>query len=170
MPPVLIVPGEVMTAGLPKNGAPTTEKVKPLGSPVALNWRLWLTPMAEAGGVSATAMELAVPLTSMTWGELGALSVSVMVSESWPVAIGTKVTEMVHVPRKATEPLQLFVVAKSVGLEPAMTTEEMFRAPAPVFVTVMVVGVESVPWLMAGKMTGFGATVTAGTAGGGCGA
>ena len=35
---------------------------------------------------------LAVPETLMTWGELGALSVRVRVSERGPVAVGTKVT------------------------------------------------------------------------------
>ncbi|MGB2670080.1 MAG: hypothetical protein WAO11_05095, partial [Candidatus Acidiferrum sp.] len=74
------------------------------------------------------------------------------------------------VPMEATEPLQLLVLAKSPGLEPAKATEEMLRAPAPVLVTVMVVGELVEPSEMAGKVTGFGATVTAGMPGGGGGA
>ena len=77
-----------------------TDQVTPAGSPVATNGMVWLTPIAETGGVRVRAMGgFAVPVTLMTWGELGALSVRVMVSERGPVAVGTKVTEIVHVPR-----------------------------------------------------------------------
>ena len=71
------------------------------------------------------AMAFAVPVTLMTWGESAALSVSVMVSERWPEAVGLKVTEMVQVPWEATMPLHEFVLVKSPGLLPPMSTEEM---------------------------------------------
>jgi len=163
------MPGEVTTEGLPKKGAPMTDQVTPLGSPVAVKEMVWLTPMAEAGGVRLRTMGLAVPLTLMTWGEVGALSVMVMVSERAPESEGVKLTMMLQVPMEAMEPLQLLVVAKSLGFVPATTTEVILRAPVPELVTTIVVGVPTAPWEMAGKVTGLGAMVTAGTGGGGGG-
>jgi hypothetical protein len=114
-------------------------------------------------------MGLAVPLTLMTWGEVGALSVMVMVSERAPESEGVKLTKMLQVPMEAMEPLQLLVVEKSFGLVPATTTEVMLRAPVPELVTTIVVGVPTAPWEMEGKVTGLGAIVTAGAGGGGGG-
>src|SRR5580693_8391356 len=156
-----------MTEGLPRKGAPMTDQVTPLGSPVATNGMAWLTPMAEASGVRLRTMGLAVPLTLMTWGEVAALSVRVMVSERAPESEGVKLTTMSQVPMEAMEPLQLLVVEKSLELVPPTTTEVMLRAPVPELVTTIVVGVPTAPWEMAGKVTGLGAMVTAGAGGGG---
>jgi len=134
------VPGAVMRPGLPRKDAPMTVQVTPLGSPVALNGMVWLTPMAEAGGVRVRAMALAVPVTLMTWGEVEALSVSVRVSARWPEAVGTKVTEREHVALGLTAAVQVLELVKSPGLLPAAATEEMVRAAVPVLVTVTVMG------------------------------
>ena len=98
------------------------------------------------------------------------MSVRVMVSESAPESDGVKLTVMLQVPIAAMEPLQLLVVAKSLGLVPATTTEVMLRGPVPELVTTIVVGVPAAPCEMAGKVTGLGAIVTAGETGGGGGA
>ena len=42
-----------------------TDQVTPAGSPVAMKGMVWLTPMAEAGGVMVRAMAVAVPVTLM---------------------------------------------------------------------------------------------------------
>src|SRR5580693_6801414 len=131
----------------------------------AVNCMLWPVEMADFGGVREMAMGLAVPLTLMTWGESGALSVRVMVSERWPEAVGTKVTEMVQVPVAGSAAVQAFVVVKSLLLVPAAATDEMFREALPVFVTVTTIGVLVAPWVMAGKVMAFGETVTAGMLG-----
>lgn len=94
----------------------------------------------------------------------------VMVSDRAPESEGVKLTTMLQVPMEATEPLQLLVVAKSLGLVPATTTEVMLSAPAPELVTTTVVGVPAAPWEMAGNVSGLGAMVTAGAGGGGGGA
>src|SRR5579864_7788298 len=111
----------------------------------AVNCMLWPVEMAPCGGVTAMAMGLAVPETLMTWGESGALSVRAMVSERWPEAVGTKVTEMVQVPVGGTAAAQAFVVVKSDLLAPAAATDEMFRGAMPVFVTVTTIGVLVAP-------------------------
>jgi hypothetical protein len=67
----------------------------------------------------------------------------------------------------AKGPLQPLVMLKSVTLLPARRTEEMLRVALPEFVTVTVMGELVVPCVMAGKLMGFGATVTAGAGGGG---
>lgn len=121
--------------------------------------------MAETGGVTEREIALAVPETLMTWGEPGALSVSEMVSERGPEAVGMKVTEMAHVPMAGTAAVQVFVLVKSPGLLPAAAMEEMVRAPVPVLVTVTTMGVLEAPWVVAGKATGLGAKVMAGWGG-----
>lgn len=165
MPEASMVPAGTAAPG-PVLLKPARDQITPAGSPEAVNGKVWLVPMAEFGGVRVMAMGFAVPLTLMTWGEPGALSVSVMVSESWPEAVGTKVTVMAQVPMELIAPLQVFVVVKSPGVLPPTTTEAMFRVPVPEFVTVTPIGVLVPPWLMVGKLTGFGATVTLGWGGG----
>ena len=56
---------------------------------------------------------------------------------------------------------------KSVTLLPVRSTEEMLRVALPEFVTVTAIGELVAPWVMVGKLTGFGVTVTAGAGGGG---
>lgn len=125
---------------------PARDQVTPSASPAALKVTELLVPMAEVGGVTVRAMGLAVPETLMTWGELGALSVMVMVSERAPVSEGVKLTEMAQLAMEATEPVQeVLVVAKSLGLVPPTTTEVMLRAPVPELVTRIVVGVPMAP-------------------------
>lgn len=123
---------------------------------------LLLVPMAEAGGVRVMAMGLALALTGMTWGEPGALSVTVMVSESGPEATGAKVTVMVHVPMGAMEPEQALELVKSAVLAPPKATEEMERAAVPELVITTGVGALVAPWEMAAKVSGLGAAVNAG--------
>ena len=70
----------------------------------------------------------------------------VMVSERAPESEGVKLTEMAQLAMEAMEPVQeVLVVAKSLGLEPATTTEVMLRAPVPELVTRMLVGVPEAP-------------------------
>lgn len=66
MPLASMVPGAVTSEALPRKGVPVTDQVTPLGSPVATKGMVWLTPMAEAGGVRLRTMGFAVPLTLMT--------------------------------------------------------------------------------------------------------
>jgi len=113
------------------------------------------------------AMALAAPLTWMTWGEPGTLSVRVMVSERWPGAVGLKVMEMVQVLWEATIPLHVFVLMKSPGLLPPMATEEKCRAPVAESVTVTTMGELEAPREVAGKVTGLGEMVAAGLPGAG---
>src|SRR5512137_1172374 len=114
-----MVPAGAVAPG-PELVEAASDQVTPAGSPVAVNGRVWLTPMAEICGVRVMAMAFAVPVTLMTWGESAALSVREMVSERGPAAVGVKVTEMVQVAWEATIPLQVFVLVKSPGLLPAM--------------------------------------------------
>lgn len=123
---------------------------------------LLLVPMAEAGGVRVMAMGLAVPLTVMTWGEPGALSVRVMVSERGPEARGANVTVMLQVPMELREPEQALELVKSATLAPPKATEEMEREPVPELVITTGVGALEAPWEMAAKVSGLGAAVTAG--------
>jgi hypothetical protein len=126
-----------------------------------------VVPMAEAGGVREMARAVAVPETLMTWGEPGALSVSVIVSESGPEWTGEKVTEMEQAPAGATEPLQALELVKSATFVPPKATEEMLRAAVPELVTVIMVGPLVAPSEMAEKLRGLGAMVMAGAGGGG---
>lgn len=95
------------------------------------------------------------------------MSVSVRVSARWPVAVGVNVTLMVQVPWGLMAALQVLVLAKSPGLLPPATTEEMVRAAVPLLVTVTVWGALAAPWLMAAKVTVLDESVTEGVAGGG---
>lgn len=157
-----------MTEGLPRKGAPTTDQVTPRGSPVAEKETAPEVLIAEAGGVSAMAMGLAVPETLTTWGELGALSVRVRVSESWPEAVpaGAKVSEIVHVAlAMRAAPLHPLVSVKSAGLLPPKATEAIFRVPVPELVMVTEVGPLVEPWVVAGKLTELGEIMMAGMGG-----
>jgi len=61
----------------------------------------------------------------------------------------------------------LEALVKSAELLPAMVTVEMCRVALPELVTVVLMGPLVAPWVMVGKLTGFGAMVTAGAGGGG---
>ena len=98
----------------------------------------------------------------MTWGLPGTWSASVMVSERRPEAVGTKVTEMVQVPKGGTEAVQPLVLVKSPGLVPPGVTEEMSRGALPELVTVTTMGELVAPREVAGKLTGLGESKTAG--------
>ena len=78
---------------------PVTVQLTPAGSPVALNCAVCPVPRAACVGVKAIMIALAVPVILITCGEFGALSVSVIVSERCPEAVGENVTEIVQDPR-----------------------------------------------------------------------
>ena len=111
---------------------------------------------------------LAVPATSIVCGESGASSVSEMVSLRGPVDSGAKVTEMEHVAVGARGvPEQPDVeFEKSAVLAPPTLTAEICRATVPVFVTTALSVLLLVPCVVAGKFTGLGEMVTAGTGAG----
>jgi hypothetical protein len=90
-----------------------------------------------------------------------------MVSVRSPAASGAKVTVMLQAPLGASEPLQAFVVVKSLTLFPPMATELNCKEAVPGLVTVIVMGLLVVPCVMVGKLRGSGLAVTAGEGGGG---
>lgn len=112
-----MVPAGTGTPGAPLE-KPATDQLTPAGSPVAENCVVCEVPMAASGGVTLSTMALAVPETLMTWGESGALSVRVMVSESWPTCLGAKVTVTLQEELTGTVPVQVLAVVKSAKLAP----------------------------------------------------
>lgn len=75
-----------------------------------------------------------IPVSEITWGLLGSLSVKVNVPVRTPPAVGRNVTVMEH---SASEPMDLpqpFDAVKS----PVGTTLEIVIVPVPLFVSVMV--------------------------------
>ncbi len=126
-----------------------------------------LADVFPPGAAEIEAAGVALPLTAITCGELGASSESVMVSLRWPAASGAKVTETAQEALGARAATQLLGgLVKSAGLFPPTATPEMCRVALPEFVMVMVTGALAVPCGMVGKMTGFGESVMAGAGGG----
>jgi hypothetical protein len=112
---------------------------------------------------------LAFPWMLIICGELAASSVRVMVSLRWPAANGAKVTEIAQEAFVASaSPEQLLAgFTKSVTLLPPITSEEICRVALPELVMATFMALPVVPCVMALKVTGFGAMVTAGAGGGG---
>ena len=107
-----------------KGAVPLFPSVTTCGALVVLTtWPLKVTLFGATLAVAA----VPVPLRLITWGIVLASSVTVSVPPRVPVADGVKVTLIVQLPPVGTEPLQLFVCAKS----PVVAMLLMLRVAEP---------------------------------------
>jgi hypothetical protein len=111
-----------------------------------------------------------VPLSATLCGELAALSVTVMVAESAPVAAGVNTTLAVHELPALTVAPQLLVSAKLAASLPLTAIVSPVKSAFPEFFTETVWGAEATFTVCAAKVRLAGVIVTTGAAGGGGGA
>ena len=111
---------------------PSTDQVTlPL---LAVNCCVPVNVSTETRGV--TENPVPVPDNAIVWGLPGALSLIVTVELRAPVAVGVKVTLIVHAAFGARVAPQVLVWAKSPALPPTTAIELMVSCPPPTFVKV----------------------------------
>ena len=79
-----------------------------------------------------------VPERPTAWGLPLALSATLSEPTRLPLAVGVKVTLIVHLPPAATPLPQLFVWAKSLAFEPVIAKLLMLNVALPLLVRVIV--------------------------------
>ena len=116
--------------------------IKPTNPPcgVIVSWKFAVVPdeIVCVEGATISVKSSPVPLTAMLCGLPAAPSVSVIVAERAPPAVGLNVTVIVQVELGASDDPQSFVCRKSPGLVPVTAMLVMATAPPPEFVTVTI--------------------------------
>lgn len=103
---------------------------------VALLVPMFWTAKVRLVGEKVTAGPVPVPLRPTVCGLPGALSATLRLAERAPVAVGAKITVIVHLLPAAKDPPQVFVWLKSLAFAPVILMLFRVRVAVPVFVSV----------------------------------